>query len=139
LETFLEEHLIEDLLVAIGSSVCDLVDEADIHGRYLRFSQGVVHFAVHAGVLAGRVCIFLEIALDPGGSLVDAAARGDMCFHHLVVVFYGGCLTNYYLLTTFDQSQPRVEASNVGLHFVLDAAPAIVLEGLVLHNLSLTI
>jgi hypothetical protein len=56
-----------------------------------------------------------------------------MCLHDLVVVFYGGCLANDYFLATFDQSQPRVEASNVGLHFVLDAAPAIVLEGLVLH------
>jgi hypothetical protein len=55
-----------------------------------------------------------------------------MCFHHLVVVFYRRCLTNYYLLATFDQSQPGVEASNVGLHFVFDAASAIVLEGLVL-------
>lgn len=139
LEAFLEEHFIEDLLVAVGSSVCDLVDEADIHGSDLGFSLGVVHLAVHPCILAWRVCVLLEVALDPGGTLIDAAARGDMCFHDLVVVFYWGCLADDDLLAAFDQSQSGVEASNIGLHFVFDAASAIVLEGLVLHKLTLTI
>ena len=83
--------------MTIGAGVCDLVSEHDINTLNLAFSLSVIKFAIDSGILAGDISIFLEETLDTSDSLIDAAARGNVCLHLLVIILYWSHLSYHYL------------------------------------------
>lgn len=139
LEAFFEQNLIKNLLICFRASVGNLINEAHIHRYHFRLTISVITLAVHPSLFTGCVGILLEETLDTRGALIDAAARGHMRLHGLMVVLNWCSLTHDYLCFAFDYPQPGVETTHKRLHFVLDPSPSVVLHGFILSKFRGTI
>lgn len=114
--------------------VGDIVLQCNRNPFNHRLALLVIKHTVHLGFFSRRVRILFEEASDASDTLIAAAARLDMGLHLLFVVFDLGGLTNDDLCLALHDSQPGVEASNEGLHFVFYPSLAHVVAGFVLNE-----
>lgn len=103
-------------------NIRNLVHQFDSNLSHICLTFLCIENTENFSILSRTVCIFLEIALNTGNSLITAATWFNMCLYGLLLVFDSLSLAHNDLLFWFYNPQSWVKTSYKNLHFIFYTA-----------------